>query len=126
MHSGPILRAVRQSANSTAQREDLLTPEEVMATFPGRWASKRTLAASNVPGRVNVSPTRAAYRRDVFLSWAEEQRQKAPLFHETMKARAAHARAARAAKRGAAVPDPAGDAIVSLATALEDVLRGGA
>lgn len=106
-----------------------MTPEEVMATFSGRWASKRTLAASDVPGRVNVSPTRAAYRRDVFLAWAEEQREKAVLFHETMKARAAKARAARAAKRAAGTPSAdvaALGAAEAAIAALEAVAEGDA
>lgn len=95
-----------------------------MATFPGRWASKRTLAASNVPGRVNVSPTRAGYRRDVFLVWAEEQRKKADSFRETMRARAAHMRAVRAARRAAGPSFVTPDAEASLALGIAEAAVG--
>ena len=89
-----------------------MSAEEVMATFPGRWATKRTLAASNVPGRVNVSATRAAYVRSVFEKWAAEQRVRQAQLLDELGVRAAKARAARAAKRGPKPEDLLVDAVV--------------
>lgn len=80
---------------------ELIPDTEVLRLFGGRFRSRRTLARSEVPGRVLISANRAAYRRSEVLAYlqAEEQRRAERL--AAMQVRAAHAREARAEKLAA-------------------------
>ena len=84
---------------------DLVPVAEVLALGGGRWKSAGTLAAasragSGPGGRVVLTANRAAYRRDAVERFFAEDSARREATLSKLRANAAKARAARAARRG--------------------------